>query len=58
MKMRLGMKNKSLRFNINRPRPRHGHKYARYKSFSLKWCINDVKQCKMIYIIYVLISNT
>ena len=30
------MKNKSLRFNINRPSPRHGHKYARYKSFSLK----------------------
>ena len=25
------MKNKSYRYDINRPRPRHGHKYAKYK---------------------------
>ena len=30
MKMRLGMKNRSHRYDINRPRPRHGHKYTKY----------------------------
>ena len=25
------MKNKSHRYDINRPRPRHGHKYTIYK---------------------------
>ena len=31
--MRLKVKNKSHRYDINRPRPRHGHKYTKYK----KW---------------------
>ena len=31
MKMRLKMKNRSLRYNINRPRLRHGNKYTKYK---------------------------
>ena len=25
------MKNKSHRYDINRPRPKHGHKYTKYK---------------------------
>ena len=25
------MKNKSQKCNINRPRPRHGHRYTKYK---------------------------
>ena len=25
------MKNRSRRYDINRPRPRHGHKYVKYK---------------------------
>ena len=25
------MKNRSHRYDINRPRPRHGHKYSKYK---------------------------
>ena len=25
------MKNRSQRYDINRPRPRHGHKYTKYK---------------------------
>ena len=29
MKMRLNMKNRSQRYDINRPRPRHGHKYTK-----------------------------
>ena len=29
--MRLKMKNRSNRYDINRPRPRHGHKYTKYK---------------------------
>ena len=31
MKMRLKMKNRSQRYNINRLRPRLGHKYTEYK---------------------------
>ena len=31
MKMRLKMKNRSSRYDINRPKPRHGHKYTKYK---------------------------
>ena len=30
-RMRLKMKNRSHRCDINRPRPRHGHKYNKYK---------------------------
>ena len=29
--MRMKMKNKSHRYDINRPRPKHGHKYTKYK---------------------------
>ena len=31
MKMRLEMKNRSRMHNINGHRPRHGHKYTKYK---------------------------
>ena len=31
IKMRLEMKNRSHRYDITRPRPRHGHKYTTYK---------------------------
>ena len=31
MKMRLKMKNRSHRYDINRPRLRHGHKCTKYK---------------------------
>ena len=30
MKMRLKIKNRSQRFDINRPRLKHGHKYTKY----------------------------
>ena len=33
MKMRLKMKNRSKRYDINRPRRRHGHKYTKYKIY-------------------------
>ena len=29
MEMRLKMKNRSHRYDVNRPRPRHGHKYTK-----------------------------
>ena len=29
--MRLKMKNRSHRYDINRPRPRHGHEYTKHK---------------------------
>ena len=29
--MRLKMRNRSHRYDINRPRPRHGYKYTKYK---------------------------
>ena len=31
MKMELKMKNRSHKYDINRPKPRHGHKYTKYK---------------------------
>ena len=31
MKMRLKMKNRLHEYDINKPRRRHGHKYAKYK---------------------------
>ena len=31
MKMRLKMKNISQKYDINRPRPRHGPNYTKYK---------------------------
>ena len=34
MKMKLNIKNKSQRYDINRLRPRHGHKYTKYKNVS------------------------
>ena len=29
--MRLKVKNRSHRYNINKPGPKHGHKYTKYK---------------------------
>ena len=40
--MRLKIKNRSQRYDINRPRSRHGHKYAKYKiclSITMVICI-------------------
>ena len=37
------MKNRSSRYDINRPRRRHGHKYTKYKlclSFMMVICVN------------------
>ena len=31
MKTRLKMKRRSHRYDINRPRPRHGYEYTKYK---------------------------
>ena len=43
-KMRLKMKHRSQRYDINRPRPRHGHKFTTYKmclSIMLVICIKE-----------------
>ena len=45
MKMKMEMKNKSHRYDINRPRSRHGHKYSKYK------------KCLGIIMLYVLSNN-
>ena len=34
MKMKIKIKNRSQRYNINRPRSRHGQKYSKYKKMS------------------------
>ena len=42
--MKLKIKNTSHRYYINRPRPRHGHKYTKYKmslSIMLVICIKQ-----------------
>ena len=36
MKVRLKMKNRSHRCDINRPMPRHVHKYAKYEMRLIK----------------------
>ena len=44
MKMRLKMKNRSQRYYISRPRPRHGHKYTKYKMCLSKMMVICIKQ--------------
>ena len=34
MKIRLGIKNRSQRYDINRPKPGHGPKYTKCKTLS------------------------
>ena len=44
MKMRLNMKNRSSRYDTNRPSRRHGHKYTKYKiclDIMMVICINQ-----------------
>ena len=38
------MKNRSHIYDINRPRPRHGHKYTNYKMRLNKMIVISVKQ--------------
>ena len=38
MKTEMKMKNRSHRYDINRPKSRHGHKYSKYKK-----CLNMMK---------------
>ena len=40
MKTRLKLKNRSHRYGIKRPRPRHGHKYSKYNSVNMYQYIN------------------
>ena len=42
--MRLKMKNISHRYDINRPRPRHGHKYTKYKMCLTIMMVMCIKQ--------------
>ena len=35
------MKDRSDRYDINRPRPRHGHKYIKYKMYLSITCIKQ-----------------
>ena len=34
MKIKVKMKKRSHRYDINRPRSRHGHRYSKYKKVS------------------------
>ena len=42
--MKLKMKNRSHRSDINRPRSRHGHKYKKYKKRLIIMIIISIKQ--------------
>ena len=42
--MRLKMKNRSHRYDINRVRPRHGHKYTKYKTYISIMIVICIKQ--------------
>ena len=41
VKMRLEMKNRSSRYDISRPRHRHGHKCTKYKMCLIAICIKQ-----------------
>ena len=43
MKMRQTMKSRSHRYDINRPRPTHEHKYTKYKMYHSKMMIICIK---------------
>ena len=43
-KMRLKMKNRSHRYDVNRPRPKHGHKYTIYKICLIIMMLTFIKQ--------------
>ena len=43
MKMRLEMKNRSQIYDINRPGPRHGQKYSKYKMFLSTMMVRYIK---------------
>ena len=44
IKTRLKMKNRSQMYDINRPRPRHGHKYTKYKMYLSIMMVICIKQ--------------
>ena len=44
MKVRLKMKNRLHGYDINRPTPRHGHKYTKYKFCLSIMTVISIKQ--------------
>ena len=44
MKMRLKMKNGSHRYDTNRPRPKHWHRYTKYKMCLIIMMVIGIKQ--------------
>ena len=44
MKMKRQMKNRTHRYDINRPRPKHGHKYGKYKKCVTMMMLICIKQ--------------
>ena len=44
MKMRLKMKNSLHKYEINKPRPRHGHKYTKHKICDNRMMVICIKQ--------------
>ena len=44
MKMKIKMKNRSHRYDINRPRSRHGHKYGTCKKYLTMMMVIYIKK--------------
>ena len=44
VKMKMKMKNRSHRSDINRPMSRHGHKYSKYKTCRCMMMLPCIKQ--------------
>ena len=42
--MKMRMKNKSHRYNVNKHRCRHGHKYSKYKKYLRMMILLSIKQ--------------
>ena len=45
MKIKVKMKKRSHRYDINRPRSRHGHRYSKYKKCLGMMMLIFIKQC-------------
>ena len=51
MKTKMKTKYRSRRYDINRPRSRHGHKYSIYKK-----CLSEFVKCCICEVIHIFIT--
>ena len=57
MKMSLQMENGSQRYDINTPRPRHGHKYTKCKMCLGIMMVTCIEQHLINFFLYITYNN-